>query len=74
VERKKRLRVGRRLKPSVLGGKAVPERSLFYRKGLQVGVPSDVDSRLPDLWIDVERGRQAPGMSEQVYYRPTASP
>ena len=52
---------------TALRGKAVPERSLFYRKGLQVGVPSDVDTRLPDNWIDVERGRQAPRMSEQVY-------
>jgi hypothetical protein len=52
---------------TALRGKPVPERSLFYRKGLQVGVPSDIDSRLPDNWIDVERGRQAPAMSEQVY-------
>jgi hypothetical protein len=52
---------------TALRGRAVPERSLFYRKGLQVGVPSDVDTRLPDNWIDVERGRQAPRMSEQVY-------
>jgi Zn-dependent peptidase ImmA (M78 family) len=52
---------------TALRGKAVPKRSLFYRKGLQVGVPSDVDTRLPDNWIDVERGRQAPRMSEQVY-------
>jgi hypothetical protein len=52
---------------TALRGKAVPERSLFYRKGLQVGVPSDVDTRLPENWIDVERGRQAPTMSEQVY-------
>jgi hypothetical protein len=48
-------------------GKPVPERSLFYRKGLRPGVPSDIDSRLPDNWIDVERGRPAPMMSEQVY-------
>lgn len=52
---------------TALRGKAVPERSLFYRKGLQVGVPSDVDTRLADNWIDVDRGRQAPRMSEQVY-------
>ena len=52
---------------TALRGKAVPERSLFYRKGLQIGVPSDVDTHLPDNWIDVERGRQAPRMSEQVY-------
>jgi Zn-dependent peptidase ImmA (M78 family) len=52
---------------TALRGKAVPERSLFYRKGLRIGVPSDVDTRLPENWIDVERGRQAPTMSEQVY-------
>ncbi|MGY3413472.1 Zn-dependent peptidase ImmA (M78 family) [Bradyrhizobium sp. GM5.1] len=52
---------------TALRGRAVPERSLFYRKGLQVGVPSGVDTRLPDNWIDVERGRQAPRISEQVY-------
>jgi hypothetical protein len=52
---------------TALSGKPVPERSLFYRKGLQIGVPSDVDTRLPESWIDVERGRQAPTMSEQVY-------
>src|SRR5260370_7740013 len=52
---------------TALRGKAVPERSLFYRKGLQIGVPSVVDMRLPDNWIDVEGGRQAPRMSEQVY-------
>ena len=51
---------------TALRGKPVPERSLFYRKGLRPGVPSDIDARLPDNWIDVERGRQAPMMSEQV--------
>jgi Zn-dependent peptidase ImmA (M78 family) len=44
----------------------VPQGSLFYRKGHQIGVPSDIDTRLPDLWIDVERGRAAPSVSEQV--------
>jgi len=52
---------------TALRGKPVPERSLFYRKGLRPGVPSDIDARLPDNWIDVERGRPAPMMSEQVY-------
>jgi Zn-dependent peptidase ImmA (M78 family) len=46
--------------------RAVPQGSLFYRRGHQVGVPSDVDTRLADLWIDVERGRAAPRVSEQV--------
>ena len=48
-------------------GRPVPERSLFYKKGLMVGVPSDIDARLPDNWIDVERGSRAPLLSEQVY-------
>ena len=52
---------------TALRGKPVPERLLFYRKGLKVGVPSDVDTRIPDNWIDVERGRPAPRMSEQIY-------
>ncbi len=46
--------------------RAVPQGSLFYRRGHQVGVPSDVDTRIADLWIDVERGRAAPRISEQV--------
>jgi Zn-dependent peptidase ImmA (M78 family) len=49
----------------------VPQGSLFYRKGHQTGVPSDVDTRLPDLWIDVERGRAAPSVSEQVCLQQT---
>jgi Zn-dependent peptidase ImmA (M78 family) len=44
----------------------VPRGSLFHRPGMKPGIPSDIDARLPDLWIDVERGRPAPGMSEQV--------
>jgi hypothetical protein len=31
-----------------------------------VGTPSAIDERLPDLWIDVPRGRRAPTLSEQV--------
>ncbi|MFT3940328.1 ImmA/IrrE family metallo-endopeptidase [Rhodopseudomonas sp.] len=47
-------------------GRAVPERSLFYRRGHRVGTPSDVLSCFPDLWIDVERGRKAPLLCEQI--------
>lgn len=46
--------------------KSVPHGSLFYRKGLQIGVPSEIDSRLPDIWIEVPRGQTAPTLSEQV--------
>ena len=48
------------------GSGAAARCHTFYRKGPQ-GAPSDVDTRLPENWIDVERGRQAPTMSEQVY-------
>jgi Zn-dependent peptidase ImmA (M78 family) len=47
-------------------GRPVPERSLFYRRGHQIGIPSDVLSCVPDNWIDVERGRKAPLLCEQV--------
>jgi hypothetical protein len=43
---------------TALSRKAVPERSLFHRKGLKVGFAGDVDTRLPDSRIDVERGRR----------------
>lgn len=46
--------------------KPVPQGSLFYRRDLRVGTPSEVDQRLPDLWIDVSRGQRAPTLSEQV--------
>jgi len=45
----------------------VPQGSLYHRPGHRPGMPSELDTRLPDLWIDVERGRAAPTMSEQVY-------
>jgi Zn-dependent peptidase ImmA (M78 family) len=51
---------------TVSRGKAVPAGSLFYRNGHKPGQPSEIDTRLPDHWIDVERGRPAPTVSEQV--------
>lgn len=47
-------------------GKPVPQGSLFYRKGLQTGIPSQFDSRLPDIWIDVSRDRPTSTISEQI--------
>jgi len=47
-------------------GRPVPERSLFHRKGHKIGAPSDVLSCFPDIWIDVEWGRKAPLLCEQV--------
>ena len=46
--------------------KSVPRGSTFYRRDLQIGIPSEIESRLPDLWIDVTRGQRAPTLSEQV--------
>ncbi|MGT2445926.1 ImmA/IrrE family metallo-endopeptidase (plasmid) [Ensifer adhaerens] len=47
-------------------GQPVPQGSLFQRKGLQIGIPSEIDSRLPDIWIDVPRDKRASTISEQV--------
>lgn len=46
---------------TALRGKPVPERSLFYRKGLRPGVSSDIDA--PAGQLDRRRTRA----SEQVY-------
>ncbi|MGH6736739.1 MAG: ImmA/IrrE family metallo-endopeptidase [Methyloceanibacter sp.] len=51
---------------TVRAGQPVPTDSLFHKAGHQRGTPSDIDSRPPGLWIDVEHGRPAPVMSEQV--------
>lgn len=44
----------------------VPQGSMFHRRNLQIGVPSEIDSRIPDIWISVQRGRAAPTLCEQV--------
>jgi hypothetical protein len=51
---------------TVRSGQAVPTGSLFHKPGHQRGAPSLIESRPPGLWIDVERGRPAPVVSEQV--------
>jgi hypothetical protein len=48
-------------------GKPVPSRSVFYRKDLSERVASEIAPTLPDNWIDVEFGRRAPELYEQVY-------
>jgi hypothetical protein len=51
---------------TVRSGQSVPDGSLLKRRGSQNGVASDVCECVPDLWIDVERGRPAPQLFEQV--------
>lgn len=51
---------------TVQPGRPVPEGSLFHRRGHRQGTPSGIDARLPDNWIEVERGRAAPMLCEQV--------
>ena len=45
----------------------VPKQSLLMRKTHQRGKPSDIDETDAGVWIDVERGRRAPTLYEQVY-------
>jgi len=47
-------------------GTPIPERSLFRRKPVRRGDASEIAECIPDVWIDVERGRPAPGLFEQV--------
>lgn len=51
---------------TVRPGQRVPQGSLFHRPGLRQLAPSEIDARVPDLWIEVERGRAAPSLCEQV--------
>jgi len=51
---------------TVRSGQAAPDRSLLRRRGAQTGFASDICECLPDIWIDVERGKPAPKLYEQV--------
>jgi len=51
---------------TVRSGQAVPDASLLKRGGACAGVASDVCECVPDIWIDVERGKPAPQLCEQV--------
>lgn len=50
-------------------GQMVPTGSTFHRKVLKEGTPGNVDSVLPETWIDVEWGKRAPGLYEQICFR-----
>jgi uncharacterized protein DUF955 len=51
---------------TVRNGQAVPDGSLLGRHGARNGVASDICACVPDVWIDVERGKPAPQLYEQV--------
>lgn len=51
----------------IANGQPVPPRSLFFRGSHNIGVVSDFDECLPDVWIEVRRGERAPELSEQIY-------
>jgi hypothetical protein len=51
---------------SVRSGEAVPNGSLLKRCNPRAGATSEVCECVPDVWIDVERGRRAPQLYEQV--------
>jgi Zn-dependent peptidase ImmA (M78 family) len=48
-------------------GKRVPAGSLYHSPKLQRHIASDVVDTVADTWIDVEFGRRAPDLYEQVY-------
>jgi hypothetical protein len=45
----------------------VPAGSVYHRTGREQGFTSDPSECTPALWIDVERGKRAPTMMEQVH-------
>jgi hypothetical protein len=51
---------------AVRSRQAVPDGSLLKRRSARNGVASDMCECVPDIWIDVERGRRAPKLFEQV--------
>jgi hypothetical protein len=51
---------------TVSSGQPVPDGSLLKRQGARNGVASDICTCLPDIWIDVRRGKPAPQLYEQV--------
>jgi Zn-dependent peptidase ImmA (M78 family) len=48
-------------------GRPVPMGSQFHKKGLDQSFASELAECVPDVWLDVERGRRAPTLYEQVY-------
>src|SRR5579859_8018269 len=45
----------------------VPNFSLLRRRKHEQGTPSEIDETDAGVWVEVERGRQAPTLWEQVY-------
>lgn len=52
---------------TVSPGNPVPKGTVFHRPSLQPRVASDVVQTLADNWINVEYGKRAPTLYEQVY-------
>lgn len=52
---------------SVKKGNPVPARSLLQRRRHALGVASDLDETDAGVWLDIERGRAAPTLYEQIY-------
>jgi hypothetical protein len=50
-------------------GERVPSGSLYHRGDRTAGKSTEMESCLPDIWVNVERGIAAPAMVEQVYYQ-----
>jgi hypothetical protein len=51
---------------AVRSGQSVPDGSLLKRRDAREGIASDVCECVPDIWINVERGKPAPQLYEQV--------
>ena len=53
------------LQPAI--GAAVPRGSIFHTGRHDLNVPGEKVECVPDLWLDVPRGKRAPTLFEQVY-------
>jgi hypothetical protein len=51
---------------TVANGHVVPQGSLLKRIGARKGAVSEICECVPDIWINVDRGRPAPKLYEQV--------
>jgi hypothetical protein len=51
---------------TVRKGEPVPNGSLLKRSAPRRGIASDICECIPDIWINVERGKPAPQLYEQV--------
>jgi Zn-dependent peptidase ImmA (M78 family) len=51
---------------SVRNGDPIPRQSLLCRRRHELGIASDLDETDAGVWIDMERGKRAPTLYEQV--------